>query len=112
MSIFGDQRLNLVSKLSELLSDLDVGPETFQKNPESDDGAESDRIHQVSAFLNNKPHFDQNSLAQKAMNIWQCARATNAKLRNNVVIPVILLVSRRDYNENPEARELSGQTRA
>jgi hypothetical protein len=66
MSIFGDQWFNLMSKLPELLSDLDVGPKTFQENTESNDGTERNRIHQVSAFLKNKPHFRLNSLTQKA----------------------------------------------
>ena len=62
MSILGDQWFNLMGKLSELLTNLDIGPETFQKNRESDNGTEGNRIHKVSAFLDNKPHFDQNSL--------------------------------------------------
>jgi hypothetical protein len=53
---FGHQGFDLVSEFPELLASPDIGPETLQENPESKDRAEGDRIHQVSAFLNNEPH--------------------------------------------------------
>jgi hypothetical protein len=60
--VLGHQRFHLVSKLPEFSANPDIGPEPFQKNTESKNRTKGNRIHKVSAFLDNEPHIELNSL--------------------------------------------------
>jgi len=51
-----------VSKFPEFSTNPDIGPEPLQENAKSKNRTKDNRIHKVSAFLDNEPHIELNSL--------------------------------------------------